>query len=142
MPAFELSDINWLAVLVAAFVTFMLGGLWYTALFGRTWQRLHGYSEADVKALQAKRPPPVFFGTMLACYLVMAVSMAIVVQWTGASTLAGGAAVGLVLWLGFAGAIGLTGAIAVHFPVSSFAIDALYQLIYCVASGALLAAWT
>jgi hypothetical protein len=29
-----IADINWLAVLVAAVVTFVLGGLWYGPLFG------------------------------------------------------------------------------------------------------------
>jgi len=33
--SFNLTTINWLAVMVAAFTTFMFGGAWYTTLFGK-----------------------------------------------------------------------------------------------------------
>ena len=38
-------DINWLAVLVAAVVTFVLGGLWYGPLFGKVWRVAEGQTE-------------------------------------------------------------------------------------------------
>ena len=44
----DLSNINWLAVLVAALSTFILGGLWYGPLFGRTWMRASGMTEERV----------------------------------------------------------------------------------------------
>jgi Protein of unknown function (DUF1761) len=38
-----MSQMNYLAVVVAAVSSFLLGGLWYSpALFGRTWQREAG----------------------------------------------------------------------------------------------------
>ena len=38
-------DINWLAVLVAAVVTFVLGGVWYGPLFGKVWRTAEGQAE-------------------------------------------------------------------------------------------------
>lgn len=35
-------EINWLGGLVAGIVGFMLGAIWYSALFGKTWMRDHG----------------------------------------------------------------------------------------------------
>ena len=35
--------LNWLAVLVAAVSTFLIGGLWYSpAMFGRAWMSANG----------------------------------------------------------------------------------------------------
>ena len=31
--------INWLAVIAAAASSFLLGGLWYSALFAKAWQK-------------------------------------------------------------------------------------------------------
>ena len=39
-------EINWIAVLVAAVASFLLGGLWYSkALFGKAWQRETGLTD-------------------------------------------------------------------------------------------------
>ncbi len=44
------STINWLAGIVAAASTFLLGGLWYSpALLGKAWMRANGFTEDDVK---------------------------------------------------------------------------------------------
>ena len=43
-------EINWIAVLVAAVASFLLGGLWYSpALFGKAWQREAGLTDAQLK---------------------------------------------------------------------------------------------
>ena len=43
-------DINWLAVLLAALSTFVIGGLWYGPLFGKRWMALTGITEESVKS--------------------------------------------------------------------------------------------
>ena len=77
MPAINFSSVNWWAVLTAGLATFFLGAVWYQALFGKLWLRLHGYTPADVAEMQKSRPPAVFFGTMIAAYLLMAAVMAL-----------------------------------------------------------------
>lgn len=43
-------EVNYLAVALAAFVCFMLGGLWYSPmLFGKVWQREAGISDERLK---------------------------------------------------------------------------------------------
>ena len=43
-------EINWLAVLIAAFGSFLLGGLWYSpVLFGKAWQRETGLTDEKLK---------------------------------------------------------------------------------------------
>ena len=138
--AFNLAEINWLAVLVAAFATFMIGGVWYTALFGKLWQKLNGYSTEKLAEMKAERPPPVFFGTLIVCYAVVALIMAILVTTFNVTGAADGALLGLLLWI-MAAAVGLTGHIASDKPMGAFAIDAAYQFIYLLMTGAIIAGW-
>ena len=43
-------EINWIAVLVAAVASFLLGGLWYSPMmFGKAWQREAGLSDEQLK---------------------------------------------------------------------------------------------
>jgi hypothetical protein len=43
-------EINWLAVLIAAVASFLLGGAWYSnALFGKAWQRETGVTDEKLK---------------------------------------------------------------------------------------------
>lgn len=137
----DLASVNYLAVLVAALATFMIGGAWYTALFGKLWQRLNGFSEEKMRAMQAKTPPPVFFGTLFACYLLVALVVALLVGALDIRGAGSGALLGLLLWLGPAAAIGMTGQIASDKPLGVFYIDASYQLIYLPLIGAILGAW-
>jgi len=48
-------EVNYLAVVVAAVASFLLGGLWYSpALFGKAWQREAGISDEQLKQGMAK----------------------------------------------------------------------------------------
>lgn len=42
-------EINWLAVLAAALSSFLLGGVWYSALFAKAWQKAAGLSDKQIK---------------------------------------------------------------------------------------------
>src|SRR5215207_9862652 len=43
-------QVNWLAIIVAALSTFLIGGLWYSpALFGKAWMRENGFTEESMK---------------------------------------------------------------------------------------------
>jgi uncharacterized protein DUF1761 len=137
----ELAAINWWAVLVAAAATFLLGGVWYTALFGKLWQRLHGYSDEKLKAMQAKRPPHVFFGVMIACYLVLAAVIGVVFASVGIAGAVNGATMGFLFWLGPAAAIGITSWLASDRHIGIYGIDLLYQLIFLVMMGAIIGGW-
>jgi hypothetical protein len=69
-------EINWLAVIVAAFVTFMLGGVWYGPLFGRVWRAAEG--QAEPASSNAKYPALVYglsFGLMLVAAAILAIAL-------------------------------------------------------------------
>jgi hypothetical protein len=139
MP-FKFDELNWLAVLVAGLATFFLGGMWYTALFGKLWIALAGYSEEKVRELKARTPPAVFFGGMVVCYLVVAFVVAVLVTSLGLTTPVAGAALGVLLWLAVA-AVGMTAHLAGDKSIGMYLIDMSFQLIFLLLMGAVLAAW-
>src|SRR5258708_2147068 len=106
------TGLNPWAVLVAGLAAFTLGGIWYQVLFGKKWVALHRYSREKCQEMQRMRPPYIFFGGMILCYLVLALAVALVVNISGAKSFQDGALLGFLLWLGPAAAIGMTGHIA------------------------------
>ena len=47
--------VNYLAVLVAAIVSMVIGGLWYSPLlFGNVWMKLSGITQKDVEKAKKK----------------------------------------------------------------------------------------
>jgi hypothetical protein len=69
-------DINWLAVIVAAVATFVLGGVWYGPLFGKVWRAAEGRPDPD--PTQTKHPAFVYglsFVLMLIAAAVLAVAL-------------------------------------------------------------------
>jgi hypothetical protein len=138
---FRFSEMNYLAVVVAALVAFGIGGVWYTALFGKQWVQLQGYSAVKIKEMQARRPPPVFFGGMIASYLLLALVLALLISALPEKSAASGAALGFLVWLGPAAAIGMTNWIASDKPIGVYLIDCGCALIYLVLMGLILGAW-
>ena len=138
-PAF--SEINYLAVLALGLATFFLGGLWYSALFGKIWVRCHNWSEEKVKEMQAKINPPIFFGGMIVADLVIALTMAVLVVTFNTKTLLDGAQLALVVWIGPAAAIQFTSHLASDRQIGAYVIDISYQFLYLVMMGIVLAIW-
>lgn len=60
-----------LAVLAAAAATFVIGGLWYSVLFAKPWQKAGGLSDKDTRRGVAR----VFIGSALLA-IIMAASLA------------------------------------------------------------------
>ena len=135
-----LHDVNFLAVLVAAIVAFLLGAVWYSPLlFAKEWMQVHGYTPEKLKAMQAqtKRAYAVSFVSLL----VLAGAMAMLIAMIHMSSATAGIKLGVLCWLGFAATIGLMANMYSDKPLKAFLLDAGYQLVYFVAMGAILAAW-
>lgn len=135
----EAGSINFLAVGVSAVAVFMLGGVWYTALFGKKWADLHGIG-AEAQAAAAKRMPGVF-ALLFAAYVVMAMGVAVIAPMTGATTALQGAGLGALLWIGVGAPVAFTNMLPTGKPLGIFLIDTGYQLLSLVMTGAVVAAW-
>jgi len=140
MPIIHFDQINYLAVIVATLATFMLGGLWYTALFGKLWITTQGYSEAQVAEMKAKMVPAKFFGGMIIAYFVLSLVMAVIFQRFEVGTAFAGAKVGLAIWV-IVAAVEWTSHLASNRSVTGYFIDVVNQLIYFAMIGAILGGW-
>jgi hypothetical protein len=69
-------DVNWLAVLVAAVVTFVLGGVWYGPLFGRVWRAAEGQAEPEPGR---QKHPALVYGVSFVLMLVAAMALAVAI---------------------------------------------------------------
>ena len=136
----HLSDVNFLAVGLATVLTFGLGAFWYSPLlFAKSWMAGHGYTQADVEAMQASMGTS--YAISFVCWFVMATMLAMIAPHFGDSpgTIFG---VGLHMWLGFSATVGLTSNRFSNKPVSVWLIDAGYQLASIAIMSVVLGLWS
>jgi len=127
-------EVNYLAVALAALSAFVLGGLWYSVLFGRQWMALTGQSEEKLKSGN----PAVVFGGAFVLNLLAALVLAMFIG-RGADiqfAAAAGLAVGLC-WV--------TASLGVNYlferrPLGLWLINGGYFTLQFTAMGAILGA--
>lgn len=96
-----LSDLNWLAVIVAAVAFFALGGAWFVPkMFGDVWTKAIGWQPSEEDGGNAAIYALPFIGGF-----VMSIATAMLAEATGSDTFGEGVVLGLVLAIGFAAAI-------------------------------------
>ena len=137
----DLGAVNWLAVIVSGVAAFVLGGLWYSVLFGKLWIRAYGWSDEKAAEMKAKMSPAKFLGGMILSYTVLAAIVAILIGVVKPNGAAGGATFGAILWAGPAAAITYTGHLAADRRFAGYVIDAAFQLVALLTQGAILGAW-
>ncbi len=134
--AHSLDGINWLAVVVATFVAFALGGLWYSkALFGNTWLEEVGLTE---EAINNANMAKTFGGTFV---LQLLATIALATTLSADSNWMDGLQNGLlisVLWI--ATAYGITYLFEQR-SIRLFFINAGYYVVLFAISGSILGAW-
>jgi hypothetical protein len=98
-------ELNWIAIVLAAASTMVVGSLWYGPLFGKAWIKL-----AKVKTdpnFGVKQAIPLYGGAFLSSALtatVIAIFAYIVSQYFDGSFLGAALWVALILWAGFTAA--------------------------------------
>lgn len=130
----DFSTVSWLGVIVAAVTTFVLGGLWYGPLFGRTWMRVSGVTEAQA----AGGNKGLIFGLSLLLQLVAALVLELFIGPDGTLVfgLAAGGAVGL-FWV--ATAFGVVYLFEQR-PLGHWGVNAGYHIVSYLTMGAILGA--
>lgn len=137
--------INWLAVLVAGIVIFILGGLWYSqVLFAKRWIALQGRTEEQMRAQAAAANMPAMYASAFLTALIIAWVMALVFAHIAKDVpmnAAHGALFGALLWLGFAATTSYATALFSGKPRQLWFIDSAYNLVSFVLAGIILAVW-
>ena len=106
------TEIHWLAVIVAGVAGFAVGGVWYSALFGKIWMAARGVSPESMK--DNKGNVGMLFGITFVLDLVMAFVLDHVFGTYGGAT-------------DMSGALMIAGGIAIGFVIPAMIVNYLYQ---------------
>ena len=136
-----LSDLNWLAVIVAALAYFAIGAVWYAPpVFGKVWSAAGGMAMPEAGA----RPSPAIYLTPLVGSVLSAVALGMLAKATDTDTLQEGIALGLVVAIGFAVAISF---VTAQFesekpkPLVWGAVNAGYHVVGNLVAAIIIASW-
>jgi hypothetical protein len=91
-----MTQINWLAVLAATFATTVVGGLWFTVLFGKAYATVLG-REYDPKA----KPAPIFIVGPMVCSLITTVTSATLMKTLSISSISDAVIFGAIVGFGY-----------------------------------------
>src|SRR2546423_2047173 len=131
------SHVNYLAVVVAAIVIFLVGGLWYSPiLFAKRWIALHGRTEEQMRADAANANMPVMYLMAFICAFIIAWAMAVfsnafppASSTTTVDWIFRGVKVGIFAWFGFVLPTTFATALFSMKPKQLWMIDAGYNLV-------------
>jgi hypothetical protein len=139
----HMHNLNWVAILVAAVSTMVVGFLWYSPLlFAKPWMKEMGYDPNDkAKTEEMKKSAgPAYGGSFLAS-LISAFILALFLHEMRVESLHFGLLVGFHVWLGFVATVQFTSALFTKQSMKLFGINTGYQLVCYLAMGAILAVW-
>ena len=126
--------VNYLAILVAAIVTNIIGFLWYGPLFGKQWMKLSGISMPKGKKPSMAKPMVINFVASLVTAYVLSLFVV-------GGTISSAIATGFLIWLGFFAAIMLGSVLWEMKPFSLYLLNVVHWLIALEVMAIVLAAW-
>ncbi|MGZ3700020.1 MAG: DUF1761 domain-containing protein, partial [Bdellovibrionota bacterium] len=95
-----MSSLNWYAVFLATVIYFVLGGIWFTPLFGKSWDQAIGF-----KRPASWKPGLALYLAPLLSSFTGTVATAILARATGATTASDGILLGILLAIGYSAAV-------------------------------------
>lgn len=134
-------EINYLAVLVAALISFVLGGFWYSpAGFGKKWMAYMGWSTSSVESME-KKSIGTSYAMGLFAALVTAYVLAHFIVLFDAVTVGVGMQLAFWAWLGFIATTTVSSVLWEMKPKGLWFLNNAYSLISLLIMGAILSVW-
>ncbi|HVM30442.1 MAG TPA: DUF1761 domain-containing protein [Candidatus Limnocylindrales bacterium] len=128
MPDF--TEVNWLAVLLAAVAGVVIGFVWYMpAVFGKRWVAASGIEMPTGAVSPAVYVGPIVQGLLAAYVLAL---------FAGAADIVGGIVIAAVIWIGFVATTSFNAVIFERRRVEYWAINAGYVLVSLLVMGAII----
>jgi len=132
------SNVNWLAVLVGGIGYFLLGAIWYSALFKNAWIRASGVNPNDP---EAKKGVAQIMISSLVLMIIASAGLGILITRIGTFGWMSGAKTGLIAGVCFSAT-----AISISYlyekkPTALHLINGLYNIVGCVIAGIIIGVW-
>ncbi len=141
---YVIPPVNYLAILVAAIASFVLGFLWHGPLFGKLWISLSGITPEQMEAAKQKSMVKPMVGAFLAM-LVMSYVMANVYDFASAYYGVVGITMGLMVafwnWLGFVVTVSLNSVFWEGRSWKLWFFNVTYQLLTMALMAAIISVW-
>lgn len=130
-----MDSINYLAVFVAALISFVVGGVWYSPImFAKSWMEENGFKEEELQGNQAK-----IFAVSFILALIISLNLAAFLQ--GPPDLVWGLTAGALAGIGWvATALGIT-YLFERKSLKLFFINAGYHAVTFTLMGGILGIW-
>jgi len=132
----DLSQINYFAVVIAALISFVIGGVWYSPImFANAWMKENGFKEEDMKNANMGK----IFGTSFILALIISFNLAAFIGTQGDLSFG--------LFAGFAAGFGWvamsigTVYLFERRSLKLFFINAGYQIVTYTIMGGILGVW-
>ncbi len=133
--------INYLAVLISAIATMVIGALWYSPiLFGKIWIELSGVTQKKIEEAKKKGMSKSYLFTFIGS-LITAYVLAHFVDYLEATTASGGAQLAFWLWLGFIAPVNLGMVLWEGKPFKLFLLNTLHHLVSLIVIAIILSVW-
>ena len=129
--------INYLAIIVAAILYWLLGALWFGVLFSNQWMALEGFKAADLKNIN----PTIPYIVSMIANLVIAFILALVCATQKADSAVKGAQTGILMGIGFVATTALSTYMFEGRPFHLYLINEGYPVVGLALMGAVIGAW-
>lgn len=135
-----MEKLNWFPILVAAAAYWLLGALWYSAIFGGIWSK--GLEQQGIKLAKPTKGEMAtkFIGTFVA-NLVVVIAVAWLVDAVHLVRLVGAVKLGLLLGVGISGMALATAYSWENKPLSNLLVDASYHTLGPIVAAAIVLSW-
>jgi len=133
------AEVNYLAVLVSGLIYFLLGGVWYAAIFSKPYQAALNFN-VEEKAKADRNFPKALLAHFISG-LISSLVLANIIRSMQANGFIDGMVCGFWTWLGFAFTLGLNSFMFERRPAKIFQINNGFYLVAFAVIGGILAVW-
>ncbi len=131
-----LTDINFLAVVLATIANIVLGMFWYSpSILGTIWAKAHNFS------MPILNPAPVSYFLSIGVSFITALFLAFFINWLNITTVWEGIKLAIYLWIGFIATTHFSGVIWARKSYLAYLIDSAFQLVSLVIMAIIITFW-
>ncbi len=137
-------NVNYLAILVSAIASMILGYIWYGPLFGKQWISLSGLSREQLDSQKAKgrgKSYALMFVGSLVMAFVLSHTLIFAMDFLGTEGISAGLQTGFWNWLGFVAPVTLGSVLWDGKPWKLWVLNNAYNLLSLLVMGVILALW-
>ena len=138
--ALSIADIHYIAVILSALASMIIGFLWYGPIFGKMWMSMMGFTSKDMDKAKQKGVGKYYL-TALIGSLITAFVLAYFIEYINVESVLQALQFGFWVWLGFIATVMLGTVLWEGKPVKLYFLNIMYQLVNIEVMAVILTLW-